>query len=134
LEPARIRITADTGPESDARELQDATRQLRQMLLANRVGRVDLEHSGEAPAGSKAADLVTVGALVVVLGPPMIKGAVDIVNAWANRRAGRSAKMTVGEHTLELTGVTSAQTQAVIDEFLRRTDPERGEAADDGEA
>ena len=113
MEPARIRITADTGPESDARELQDATRQLRQMLLANRVGRVDLEHSGEAP---------------------MIKGAVDIVNAWANRRAGRSAKMTVGEHTLELTGVTSAQTQAVIDEFLRRTDPERGEAADDGEA
>ncbi|MEU5894541.1 hypothetical protein ABZ835_48450 [Streptomyces sp. NPDC047461] len=122
METAQVRIVADTGPESDPRELLDATQQLRQMLLRQRVvERVTLAHTEGAPLGSKAADLVVLGTVLVTLAPHVITGVVTTVQAWAERSAGRSANLVLGEDSLELTGLSPTQQQELINVFLKRT-------------
>lgn len=133
MEHTQICIVADTGPESDTKELLEATRQLRQMLLAQPVEEVVSDGGGTTPSGSKSAELATLGALVVTLAPSVFEAVVATVNAWAGRRSGRSAKVIIGAHTLDLTGISDEQTQQIIDEFWRTTATDRPRTVVDGD-
>ncbi|WP_405905732.1 MULTISPECIES: hypothetical protein [unclassified Streptomyces] len=134
MKAAEVRIVADTGPESDERELLNATQQLRQMLLRQRVEQVTLAYTDGAPDGSKGTDLVVLGTVLVTLAPHVITGVVTTVQAWAERSAGRSANLVLGEDSLELTGLSQGQQQQLIDEFLQRTSNAGEEGTSDGAA
>ncbi|MFG3108193.1 hypothetical protein [Streptomyces tendae] len=121
MNTAHIRIVAHAGPGADEKERHEASRQLREMLLRQRVEQVVPARSGSAPPGSKAGDLVATGTLIVTLVPAVIGAVVATVQAWSERAAGRSASLVLGEDSLELTGLSAGQQQQLIDVFLERT-------------
>lgn len=134
MNTAEVRIVANTGPGSNERELAEATRQLREMLLRQRVERVVPVHADDAPLGSKAGDLVVAGTLLVTLAPAVISAVVTTAQAWSQRRAGRSASLVLGENSLELTGLSAEQQQRLIDRFLEVTERADEEGTPDGAA
>jgi hypothetical protein len=134
MNTARLRIVVNAGPEADEKERVEASRQLREMLLRQRVEQVVPAGTESAPLGSKAGDLVVAGTLVVTLVPAVIGAVVATVQAWSERAAGRSASLTLGEDSVELTGLSARQQRQLIDHFLERTAGGAGEAAADESA
>jgi hypothetical protein len=132
LEPTEIRIVVDTGPESDERELADATRELRSMLLSRPVESVVIPAGDDAPMLSKSADLQTVGVLLVSVAPAVITAVTDIVRAWSERQAGRSVRVEIDGNTLELTGISKQQAWRNMEDFWSRIGQERPEDDADG--
>lgn len=131
MEPAEIRLVVHTGPQSDEKELAEATSQLRSMLLQQPVESVRYENVEETPALSKSADLPVLGVLLVSMAPAVFGAVATAVKAWSERQAGRGATVTINGSSLELTGISEEQTQQVIDEFWLRTERIRPEDADD---
>ncbi|MEV7287122.1 hypothetical protein AB0O01_21565 [Streptomyces sp. NPDC093252] len=133
MSDAQARIVVDTGAGSDARELADAARQLREMLRRRQVGRAEPLAAGAAPPGSKAGELLVAGTVVVTLAPPLINAVVAVVQAWSERAAGRSAQLVLGDDSLEMTGLTAHQQQELIDRFLYGNGESDGEGGGDGD-
>ncbi|WP_399886280.1 hypothetical protein ACGH7X_17500 [Streptomyces sp. BBFR51] len=121
MDTARLRIAVIAGPDADEKERVEASRQLREMLLRQRVEQVGPAGTKTAPSGSKAGDLVVVGTLIVTLAPAVLKAVVATVQAWSERAAGRSALLVLGEDSLELNGLSGREQQRLIDGFLERT-------------
>jgi hypothetical protein len=134
LEPAEIRIVVDTGPQSDDKELAEATRQLRNMLLGQQVEYVRFETVENAPLLGKSADLPALGVLLVAMAPAVFGAVTATVKTWSERQTGRSAKVTLDGNSLELTGISEKQTQQIIEEFWLRTERERRQDGPDGSA
>jgi hypothetical protein len=65
--PVTLGIQLAVGPEGDAEEIAEATLQLRRELLDLDVDAVELPRAGEAPPGTKAAELSALGALAVTV-------------------------------------------------------------------
>ncbi|MEU9332299.1 hypothetical protein AB0D49_03920 [Streptomyces sp. NPDC048290] len=130
----KVRVVVGAGDGSDGRELVDAVRQLREMLLRRSVEDVVPEGGGAGPGHSKGGELVVAGTLVVTLVPQVITAVVAVVQAWSERAAGRSARLEFGDDSLEMTGLTARQQQELIDRFLARTDGSSGEDGGDGAA
>ncbi|MFE4666180.1 hypothetical protein ACFRI7_14890 [Streptomyces sp. NPDC056716] len=130
---AEVRIVAGTGGGSDERELADAVRQLREMLVRRRVGDVVPAGGGSAPVGSKAGEVILAGTVVLTLAPQLIGAVVAVVQAWSERASGRSAKLVFADESLEMTGLSAGQQQELIDRFLERT-AGSGEGDGDGGA
>ena len=96
-------------------------------FLMSDLARLDVEaieriSAGAAPAGTKAGGAVELGALLVAVGGsgavlPMVVG---LVRDWLGRRGTGSVKLTIGDDSLELTGVSGKDQRRVLDEFLRR--------------
>lgn len=134
MEPAEIRIVVSTGPESDERELAEATSQLHGMLMRQPVESVTYGSTEEAPPLSKSGEVPALGVLLVSMAPAVFAAVTATVKAWSERQSGRGAKVTLGEDSLELTGISEAQAQQVIDEFWARTERKRPEDGADGDA
>jgi hypothetical protein len=73
---ATLAVKVAVGPDSDAEELAQATRQLRRELLDLDVDSVEAPPAGEPPAGSRAVDVATLGALVVNMADSQLLAAV----------------------------------------------------------
>jgi hypothetical protein len=131
LESETFRIIVDCGPDADERAVNKATVELLGMLKAKRVGTIERVSADESSEGGKSADLFALGAVAVALAPQMADVVVAIVNSWFERRTGRSAKIVIGGDTLELTGISPAQQQSIIDLFSDNASAAPGEAADD---
>jgi Effector Associated Constant Component 1 len=110
-------------PDADPEALDELTRSLRQELLELDVDSVSPVRTEPAPAGSKGLDVAAIGALLV-----QVAGSVDAVTtiigavrSWLHRGSptGRSLKISIDGHTLELTSATEDQQQQLIDEFVR---------------
>lgn len=104
-------------------ELTDRmTRRLRTELLMLDVESVDLK-PGIAPADSKAADPVTIGAIIVGLGAAggAIPAVVGLLRDWLARQPNTvEVSVTVDGDSVTLTNGTPDQQQALVDSFLRR--------------
>ncbi len=115
-----VKISA-TG--TDDRELAELTHLLREDLLDLDVQAVDAVPSGrDAPDLSKGVLEVVGGWLAVNLGPEVLRTVVARVSTWASRNS-RSVELSLGGDVLKLTGVTSAQQERLIDEWLARQAP-----------
>jgi transcriptional regulator of aromatic amino acid metabolism len=109
---------ADT--DLDAGEVEDALIRLRRELLQHPdVADVRTVSPVPAAAGSKAVDGLVAALSVTVLHPTVLVAVVETIRAWTARR-GRTIRVVQDGDVLELTGVTSAQQQQVIDAWLRR--------------
>jgi len=104
----------------DATDIEELLIRLRQELL-DHAGVADARPVSltPSPAGSKAADGALAALAVTVLSPGVLPTVLDMVRAWAVRRD-RTVRVEVDGDLLELTGVTSAQQQQVLDAWLSR--------------
>jgi hypothetical protein len=109
------------GPDDEAEEIAEATRQLRRELLELDVVAVEIPSAGEPPPGSRAIDVAMLGALLVHLADPeMLAGVVAAVRSWLSGSSKRSIKMELGGDVLELKGVSSQEQRRLTDEWLAR--------------
>jgi hypothetical protein len=117
--PARIDISFTGGEDAEA--VADAARQLRRELLELDVDSVDMPRSENPPPGSRGADAVALGALVVTIAQsPLLGAVVDTVQSWLARSRQGTIKLALGGDVLELTGVSSQEQRRLTDEWLRR--------------
>jgi hypothetical protein len=108
------------GPDDEAEEIAEATRQLRRELLELDVA-VETPSAGEPPPGSRAIDVAMLGALLVHLADPdMLAGVVAAVRSWLGGSSKHSIKMELNGDVLELKGVSSQEQRRLTDEWLAR--------------
>ena len=120
-EPAKLDVQVGLGSEAEAEEVAEATLQLRRELLELDVEAVELVRVGEPPPGTRAVDLVALGALVVTVAHSGLLNAVLAgMRSWLGGHPQRSIKLKLGEDVLELTGVSSEEQRRLTDAWLRR--------------
>ena len=118
---ARLGIQVAVGSDGDAEEVAQATLQLRRELLDLDVDAVEVVRAGEAPAGSRAVDLTTLGALVVnIAESQLLISALATIRSWLAASSRRSIKLELSGDVLELTGVSSSEQRRLTDEWLDR--------------
>lgn len=113
-------------PDADPATVDELTRNLRNELLDLDVDSITQPVVGPAPEGSKGLELMAIGALLVQVknSIPLVTSVVSAVRSWLQRGAspGRSLKVTVDGHSLELTAATDEQQQRIVEEFVRSLD------------
>lgn len=92
--------------EPDNEVLDSLARQLLDELSDQPVESVDLVRAGTAPAGTKSADAITLGALAVSVLPGVLPKLIEFCQAWALRGQGRTVKFKgkIGGQDLEFEG------------------------------
>jgi hypothetical protein len=115
-----VELQAETG--TDTEELAQTVGRLRTELLDLDINTVRQPALGETPGDAKGADLLAAGQLVVslVATPEVLASIIDTVRSWLGRNRARSVKLTLGGDTLEVSGVSSAQQERLIDLWVSR--------------
>ena len=112
---------------ADAQRLDAVTGLLRQELLGLDVQDVHRAAGGPAPDGSRALDVVALGGLVVTLGHAAtgLGEVVAAVRRWLARGGGvrRTVKIEIDGDTLELSEVSAAEQDRLVDLFVGRHTP-----------
>ena len=114
----QLTLALEGGADSDARELDQLTAQLRDRLLELEVDDVDRVRSGEVPEGARSIDPLTLGALVVTLAPAVLQAVVSLVETWSRHRRVGAVKLTIDGRTLELGEASPEERQRLIQLFL----------------
>ncbi|MFF1272119.1 hypothetical protein ACFVZC_01605 [Streptomyces marokkonensis] len=123
-----MRLVLAGSRDSDQEELDQLTLQLRERLLELDVDDVEPIRSGDVPTGAKPADAIAVGALAVTAAPFALRAALDLMRTWIENRPVRTVSITLGEDSLELEDVSSADQRRLIEAFLaaRAQEPDTG--------
>jgi hypothetical protein len=116
----RMTLAIEGAPDSDREELARLTGQLRSQLLELDVERVDLVRGGQAPPGSKVADPITIGAIIITLGPTVIQAVIGLVQNWHKDHPVSSVKVTLGDDSLELSNASPEQLEQLTRAFIAR--------------
>ncbi|TMC50083.1 MAG: hypothetical protein E6J26_10015 [Chloroflexi bacterium] len=119
--PQPITLQLDAGADAGAEELDQLTRQLRDELAElPEVQSADLLHAGAAPRGSKAIDLISLGALGVSILPTAVPKLVDVLGGWLMRDENRKIKIKtqMGDRSVELEYSPSAMSQADLKQLV----------------
>jgi hypothetical protein len=119
---AELSVELRAGSDTDAEELAQITGRLRAELLDLDVDTVRQPVLGQAPEDAKGADLLAAGQLVVglVATPEVLASIIGAVRSWLGRNRARSVKLTLGGDTLEVSGVSSAEQERLIDLWVSR--------------
>jgi hypothetical protein len=105
--PIELILQIDPGAGADAAELDDLARELLSELRdLSAVEDARLAKGGPAPAGAKSAEMVTAGAIIVAVLPPLVSKLIEFIQAWSLRGQGRTVKFKgiVDGHTVEFEG------------------------------
>jgi hypothetical protein len=118
----QLSVELQAGQDADAEELAQLAGRLRAELLDLDVEDVQQPERGVAPEESKAAGLLAVGELVVhlVTSPEVLASIIAGVRSWLGRNSARSVKLTIGGDALEVSGVSSAEQDRLIDLWVAR--------------
>lgn len=119
----QISLHVDAGADADPEEIDDLTAELRERLLELDVETVEPRRGGEAPAGTRAGDVLTIGGLIVTLvtSPELLKGTIGTVQSWLSARSGKTVELEINGQKIKLTGITSEEQRRLIDLFVERT-------------
>jgi len=119
---AELSVELRAGPGTDAEELAQLAGRLRGELLDLDVDAVRQPVRGEAPGDAKGAGLLAAGELVVglVASPQVLASIIDGVRSWLVRNRARSVKLTLDGDALEVSGVSSAEQERLIDLWVAR--------------
>jgi hypothetical protein len=117
-----LTVEAEATADTDAEELAQLTNHLRDELLGLDVDAVYSATGGQAPDSSKGIDLLAAGGLVVrfVLRQDLLQSIIDGVRSWLGRQHARSIKLTLDGDSLELTRVTSAEQDRLVELWVMR--------------
>jgi hypothetical protein len=118
----RLTLAIEGTSDTDREELARLTGQLRSQLLELDVDRVELVRGGKAPPGSKVADPVTIGAIIVTLAPAMIQAVIALVQNWhkGGDHPVSGIKLTLGHDSLELTNASPEQLERLTRAFMAK--------------
>ena len=110
-------------PDSSAERVDELTEALRRELLDLDVIDVTRPSLGPAPDGSRALDMLAIGALVVQFqaSRDALSGVLNATRDWL-RRAGepkRTLRIQLGENVIELSGHRKEVEDQLVAEFLR---------------
>jgi hypothetical protein len=119
-ETERLTLAIEGTPDSDQEELARLTGQLRSQLLELDVDKVELVRGGKAPPGSKVADPVTIGAIIITLAPTVIQAVIGLVQGWHKDHPVSSIKLTLGHDSLELTNASPQQLEQLTKAFIAK--------------
>lgn len=120
-----VRLVLQPDPELDAEKCDRMTRQLRSEIAELDVESARLAPGGPAPDGSKAADPVTVGAIVVAMSSGLFPAVIGLVRDWLGRQpATQRISVTIDGDTIEVEGASVARERELVEAFLRRHRPE----------
>ena len=115
-----LRIDLGLGEAADVRELDALTRAVREQLLELDVASVRAAES-ETASASKGLGLTDAGKLFVeFVGEGPLGPVVAFIRQWIARDAGRTARLTIGEDSIELKGLSPAQQQQLLDAWVAR--------------
>jgi hypothetical protein len=119
---AELSVELQAGPDTDAEELAQLAGRLRAELLDLDVETVRQPVRGEEPGDAKGTGLLAAGELVVRLAasPEVLASIIAGVRSWLRRNHARSVKLTLGGDALEVSGVSSAEQERLIDLWVSR--------------
>ncbi len=119
---AELSVELQAGPDTDAEELVQLVGRLRAELLDLDIDAVRQSVREEAPEDSKGASLLAAGELVVrfMAGPEVLASIIGGIRSWLGRNRGRSVKLTLDGDSLEVSGVSSAEQDRLIDLWVTR--------------
>lgn len=120
-----LAVELDADPDCDADELAQLTQRLRSELLDLEVDAVNRAAGGPPPEGAKAAELLSIGGLIVILGLSrhVLTAVVDTTVAWLAWQQRRNVKLTLDGDTLEVTGLSSAEQDKLVEQWVERHAP-----------
>jgi hypothetical protein len=137
----QIEVSATDATEED---IDLMTRQLLLELRETDVDSANLATGKEPPPGTKSADVVSVGSIVISALPTVLPAIIGLVQGWASRGQGRTVKFKgrVGEGMIEFEGspaelhklILSLESKHPIREGQpaeKNDDPERKPTQDD---
>jgi hypothetical protein len=109
---------------ADAERVDALTGHLRRELAQLDVERVTPLSGGEAPAGTRSLDAVTVGGLMVALGQSAtaLSAVIAAIKGWLSRSPGpaRTVRLELGGDVLELSQASAADQDRLIELFVQR--------------
>ena len=79
----------------DPAELDELTRQLRAEVNEMEVESVEQVSLGQAPDGTKAADMAALGQLAVTLAPTLVPLLFELLKSWVERKPSTPVKIRV---------------------------------------
>ena len=88
----QLTLQIEGGPDAPPEELDALARSLLDELRDTGVESAALASDGAAPAGTKSAEAITIGAVAVAVLPTFLPKLVDFVQAWSLRGQGRTVK------------------------------------------
>ncbi len=118
-----ILVTLAPAEETDRDEFERLTRGMRSEITELDVDSVEFVPGGRAPAGSKSADPVTLGAVIVALSASggVFPTLVATLRDWLGRlSAPHKITLTIDGDTIEVERATAAQQNALIDAYIKR--------------
>jgi hypothetical protein len=115
-------VQLDAGPGADAQEIEDLAARLRRRLLELDVQSVDRAHVGEPPPGTRAAEVLALGSLIVTMtkSADLLKSMLGVIHSIVAARPARTVEIMLGGDTLKLTGISSEEQDRPIDLFVTR--------------
>ena len=119
---AELSVELKAGSDTDAEELAQSADRLRAELLDLDVDTVRQPVLGGVPEDAKGADLLAAGQLLVglVASPEVLASIIGAVRLWLGRNRARSVKLSMGGDALEVSGVSSAGLDRLIDVWVAR--------------
>ncbi|WP_329554219.1 effector-associated constant component EACC1 [Streptomyces sp. NBC_00696] len=117
----RLAPAADADLEETERLVARVRTELRELDLDSLQLHTPADHV--PPAGAKATDPVTVGAVVLALSASggVLPALVDTLRDWLGRQSGRHrVSVTIDDDTIELERASADERRALIDAFVRR--------------
>lgn len=120
---ARIRVDI-LDANADAHELDDFTRSLRVDLLQLDVDDVtQVSSEGLNPAGARAIDATTLGALLITFNNslPLATAVIDTIQDWLKRStppSTKSVRVIVGDKSIKLDGASNEQQDRLVQAFI----------------
>lgn len=118
-----VRVELEGLADSDQEELEALTLELRERLLELEIERAELARQTVAPDGTKVAGALTVGALIVSVGIPLLPKLLDVIKVWVENRPVRTATVTIGEDSIEMEALSPSDQRRLIDAFIASHGP-----------
>jgi hypothetical protein len=111
--------------DADSDQLDQATRSLRTELQDLPIDSVALTTAGEAPAGTKSGEAVTLGALTLTLAPIVVPALVDFLKTWLARKEGRRVviRRKVGDAATEVE-ISAPLSDSALSELVEKLSPQ----------
>jgi hypothetical protein len=106
----------------DAQALADRAYKLRRELIELGALPIQPTAAEETPSGSKAADPIAVGALILSIAnsPTLIAALSATIQSWMSRTATQRIRIKAGEKELEVAGPLSSADVELIRDFVKR--------------
>ena len=120
-ERADLQIKLSLG-DADPVAVDEATSRLRKELLLLDVDGVQRPSAGKAPSGTRGAESIELGGLVVTLArnSDKITAVVRTLQGWLARDHDRTIKLELDGDSIEVSGAPSAEQERLISAFVER--------------